>query len=424
VAAVRAHLERARLILGSATPSLESLAKAKAGEYALFRLPERIGARPMPPVKLVDLREGKGEGGKGKGGPVPWTAELDVAVVGALERKEQVILLLNRRGFSTFIQCPACGDVPQCPNCSISLTVHRVPESLRCHYCGRREVVPKACGKCGHGVVRALGLGTQQLEQFVSRRFPAARIARMDLDTTGTKWAHHRILDRVAAREVDILLGTQMIAKGLDFPDVTVVGVVDADVGLHLPDFRAAERTFQLVAQVAGRAGRGPKGGVVVVQTRQPEHYALTAAAQHSVEQFAERELEVRRAPPYPPFVALLRFVMAGQEGRGTGEGGRVPAYAGRVADWLRRENEERLGGTLEILGPAPCPIMKIKNKLRWHIVVKAGDPTAIGRVVRAWGKREGGRGKGLPRAAAPSEARGQRGGVEVQVERDPVGML
>jgi primosomal protein N' (replication factor Y) (superfamily II helicase) len=400
VAAVRAQLEGARLILGSATPSLESLAKASSGEYVMFRLPERIGARPLPRVRLVDLREQP----RGEWGVVPWSAEMDSAVEGALQRGEQAILLLNRRGFSTFLQCPACGDVPQCPNCSISLTVHRVPESLRCHYCGRREAVLKACAKCGHEIVRALGLGTQQLEQFVSRRFPAARIARMDLDTTGTKWAHHRILDRVAARDVDVLLGTQMIAKGLDFPDVTVVGVVDADVGLHLPDFRAAERTFQLVAQVAGRAGRGPKGGVVVVQTRQPEHHALTAASQHSVEQFAERELEVRRNPPYPPFVSLVRFVVSGA---GSREQGAV-AYANRLAQWLGQVNAEKLGGALEILGPAPCPIMKIKNRVRWHIVVKATDPKAIGRVVRAWATRDGGSGKG----------------VDVQVERDPVGML
>jgi len=180
-------------------------------------------------------------------------------VQGALGRREQVILLLNRRGFATYLQCPACGDVRDCPHCAIALTVHQTPPAFRCHYCGHEETIPTACRMCGKEVQRMRGLGTQQLEHFVVRRFPAASIARMDLDTTSSKWAHHRILERMAQGKLDILLGTQMIAKGLDFPNVTVVGVVDADTGLHLPDFRAAERTFQLVAQVAGRAG-GPRG--------------------------------------------------------------------------------------------------------------------------------------------------------------------
>src|SRR6266705_2185862 len=267
----RARLEGggARVILGSATPSLETLHLAAAGKVVCFELPDRIGARPLPPVEVIDLRSAE-RVSDARG--VPWTVALDEAVRGALGRGEQVILLLNRRGFATYLQCPACGDVRTCPRCAIALTVHQAPAALRCHYCGHEEPVPTVCRVCGKETQRMRGLGTQQLEHFVGLRFPAARIARMDLDTTSTKWAHHRVLERMAQGSIDILLGTQMIAKGLDFPNVTVVGVVDADTGLHLPDFRAAERTFQLVAQVAGRAGRGPKGGRVYVQTRAPDH--------------------------------------------------------------------------------------------------------------------------------------------------------
>jgi len=228
------------------------------------------------------------------------------------------------------------------------------------------------------------GLGTQQLEHFLGLRFPAARIARMDLDTTSTKWAHQEILDRFARGAVDLLLGTQMIAKGLDFPNVTVVGVVDADTGLHLPDFRAAERTFQLVAQVAGRAGRGERGGQVVVQTRHPDHHAIRAAAGHSVAEFAAAELPLRRAPhpAYPPAVGLVRFVIALPDAT------RAARLAERVAAWLRRANAGTLAGALAVLGPAPCPLARLQGRWRWHVVVKAAEARTLGRVVRAWRAR------------------------------------
>src|SRR5881296_66007 len=397
-ALVRARLEEggARLLFGSATPSLETLHLAREGRIRTFELPQRIGARPLPPVEVIDLRTApRVPDARG----VPWSEALDAAVAGALARGEQVILLLNRRGFATFLQCPHCGDVRDCPRCAIALTVHQTPPALRCHYCGHEEPIPGSCGQCGHETQRMRGLGTQQLEHFVGLRFPAARVARMDLDTTSTKWAHHRILERVARGDVDILLGTQMIAKGLDFPNVTVVGVVDADTGLHLPDFRAAERTFQLVAQVAGRAGRGPKGGRVYVQTRAPDHHAIRAAAVHSVAQFAAAELPLR-APPhpaYPPHVGLARFVASGTDA------GRTQQTAERVAAWLRRANTERLGGALTVLGPAPCPIERLKGRWRWHVLVKSTEARAIGRVVRAW------------------SARARRA---VVVDRDPVSLL
>jgi primosomal protein N' (replication factor Y) len=224
-------------------------------------------------------------------------------------------------------------------------------------------------------------LGTQQLEHFLGLRYPRARIARMDLDTTSSKWAHHHILERVARGEVDILLGTQMIAKGLDFPNVTVVGVVDADTGLHFPDFRAGERTFQLVAQVAGRAGRGERGGRVFVQTRAPDHHAIRAAAAHSVEQFAAAELPLRTPPhpPYPPRTGLVRFVVATEDHARTAE------LAEQVASWLRRASAEHLDGALTVLGPAPCPLMRLKGKWRWHVLAKSAEPRVLGRVVRAW---------------------------------------
>jgi primosomal protein N' (replication factor Y) (superfamily II helicase) len=244
VAVMRARLEGARLLLGSATPSLETLNDERVVK---FELPNRVGAHPLPPVDVVDLRTAP-RLPTAEAGAIAWSEALDGAIKGALERSEQVILLLNRRGFATFVQCPSCGNVPGCPQCAIALTVHQTPPAMRCHYCGHEEPIPDVCRVCGHATQRLRGLGTQQLEHFVGLRYPRARIARMDLDTTTSKWAHHHILERVARGDVDILLGTQMIAKGLDFPNVTVVGVVDADTGLHFPDFRAGERTFQLVA--------------------------------------------------------------------------------------------------------------------------------------------------------------------------------
>jgi primosomal protein N' (replication factor Y) len=402
VAAKRAKLEGARLVLGSATPSLETLHLAEMGTVRRLTLPQRVGDRPLPPVELVDLRTAPRVA---EAGAIPWSEALDQAVREALERRQQVFLLLNRRGFASFLQCPSCGDVRQCPRCAIALTVHTTPppETLRCHYCGHVEPLPTACAACGRTTQRMRGLGTQQLEHFVSLRFPAARIVRMDLDTTSSRWAHHRILDRVERGDVDVLLGTQMIAKGLDFPRVTVVGVVDADTALHLPDFRAAERTFQLVAQVAGRAGRGPAGGRVVIQTRAPEHHALQAAARHSVEAFAAAELPHRgdggAGPAYPPLVGLVRFV-----GLGATEAA-AERRARRVADWLRRANADRLDGALIVLGPAPCPIPRLHGRWRWHVLVKAADRVVLGRVMRAW--RALGRATGL-----------------VVADRDPVALL
>lgn len=380
VAAVRARLEGARFLLGSATPSLETKSRAHA-ELAYAGLPGRVADRPLPPVAVVDLAHSPLVPGTGA---VPWSEALDQAVSVALAGREQVLLLLNRRGFASFLQCRACGAVPECPNCSISLTVHRHPDALRCHYCDHRAPVPAVCAECGEAVQRARGVGTQQLEQVVAERFPSARLARMDLDTTGARWAHHRIFDAVSRGEVDILIGTQMIAKGIDLPDVTLVGVVDADQALHLPDFRAAERTFQLLTQVAGRAGRGERGGRVIVQTRQPRHHALTHAARHDVTGFQEAEEALRRDPPYPPFTSLVNLVVSGPDEPP------VVRRTTQLADWCEAMNT-RHGLGLTVLGPAPCPVVRIKERWRYHVVLK-GEGKALGRVVRALAPTGGGK--------------------------------
>lgn len=395
VALVRARLESARLVLGSATPAPETMAQV-GNRMILLRLPERASAQPMPPVEIVDLRTAPRVP---EAGAIPWTEELDRQTQAALARQEQVLLLLNRRGYAATLQCPTCGAVQRCDRCSIALTVHQAPAGMRCHYCGRDEPIPTACAACGHGVQRMRGVGTQQLERFLAERFPSARLARMDLDTTSAKWSHQTILDRVGRGEVDILLGTQMIAKGLDFPNVTLVGVIDADTGLHLPDFRAAERTFQLLAQVAGRAGRGPKGGRVVVQTRAPGHYALTHAAQHDATGFLAAELAVRQAPPYPPARSLVNLVVSGESDV------QVADAAAAVAEWCRG----LLGAgrmEAEVLGPAPCALARIKSRWRWHVVVR-GEGAVLGRVVRYAATR-------LP----------QPPGTRVIIDRDPVTML
>ncbi|HEX6434206.1 MAG TPA: primosomal protein N' [Gemmatimonadales bacterium] len=395
VAAVRARLEGARLVLGSATPSLETLARSESG-LSLLRLPQRIAARTLPPVEMIDIRSAPRVEGTG---PVPWSVALDSAITTTLARQEQALLLLNRRGYAAFLLCPDCGEVWQCPRCSISLTVHQSPAALRCHYCSHEEPLPFTCRVCANPVQQMRGVGTQQLERMLIERYPDARIARMDLDTTSTKWSHQRILASVERGDVDLLIGTQMIAKGLDFPNVTLVGVVDADTGLYLPDFRSAERTFQLLAQVAGRAGRGPKGGRVLVQTRHPTHHALVRAGQHDAEGFLEEERRLRELPPYPPAVALVNLICSGPDEREVGR------RAAGLADWCAAlVGKHEL--PIAILGPAPCPLVRIKERWRWHVLLK-GPSEALGRVVRYAARR-------LERS----------GKTRVVIDRDPVSLL
>jgi primosomal protein N' (replication factor Y) len=397
VALRRARLEDARVVLGSATPSLETWARRE--RIRVVSLPQRVADQPLPEVVLVDMRSATRVR---QSGPLPWSEQLDEAVAERLVRHEQVILLLNRRGFAHFLQCTSCGEVLQCPSCSIALTVHQTPARLRCHYCGFDRDLASTCESCGGETQRSRGAGTQQLERWLAERFPEARIARMDADTTSTKWSHRRILDEFAAHEIDLLFGTQMIAKGLDFPGVTLVGVVDADTGLYLPDFRAAERTFQLVAQVAGRAGRGPGGGRVLVQTRVPHHYALQAAAQHDFEAFAERETAEREDPPYPPHRALANVVVSGTSEQGVG------TAAAQVAEWLAGL-AAKTGTAAQIVGPAPAPLARIKGRWRWHLIVRTADPGTLGKFLRYASRH------------APHT---KRGPIRVVFDRDPVSLL
>lgn len=396
VALWRAREEGALVLLGSATPSAESWVRSGHSQE-LIELRGRVAGRALPEVELIDLRHSRQVDSVAQ---VPWSERLDQEVTAALARDEQVLLLLNRRGWSSTLQCRGCGVVRNCPNCSISLTLHDSPRELRCHYCDHRESVPPLCPVCGEKLLRSSGAGTQQLERLIHERFPLAVTARMDLDTTGGKWSHHRILERVGKREVNVLLGTQMIAKGIDFPGVTLVGVVDADTALHLPDFRAAERTFQLIAQVAGRAGRGPQGGKVLVQTRDPEHYAIKAAASHDARQFLGAELEARRFPVYPPWTSLIQIVVSGKV---TAD---VAAAADSLAQWTRRLMDQS-DSNVTVLGPAPCPIERIRERWRYHLILK-GEERELGRWIRT---------------AAP-RLQGERAGVRIVIDRDPGSLL
>ena len=398
VALKRASIEGARVVLGTATPSLETW--CARDRIVSVSLPQRVEARQLPDVTLVDMRS---EPLVSESGAVPWSQVLDQALGEVLEKNQQAILLLNRRGFAHFLQCSSCGTVAGCPDCSISLTVHRTPERLRCHYCGHEEGMPAACSECGASTSKEQGTGTQLLEHWLAERYPEARLARMDADTTTARWSHSRILEAVEARNVDILFGTQMVAKGLDFPGVTLVGVVDADTGLHLPDFRAPERTFQLVAQVAGRAGRGPDGGRVLVQTRTPGHYALQSAAKHDFKAFAQREIELRKAPTYPPHVDLVNVVVSGLEER------HVANAAADIADWLRGLVSARTDGAIDVLGPAPAPLARIKRRWRWHVMFRGASKKTVDRITRYAARR------------APHTDSGQ---IRVVFDRDPVSVL
>jgi primosomal protein N' (replication factor Y) (superfamily II helicase) len=384
LAVMRASIEGAVCVLGSATPSLESWVNATSGKYTLIELPERVGGQNLPAARVIDLR---GERKRlreesASADAVVLTAELSAAVRDRLERHEQVILLLNRRGYANFVQCRDCGKVWDCPSCAVSLTYHRRRSRLTCHYCRYEEETPGCCDRCGSTDVSFRGIGTEQVERSVTEAFPEARIARMDVDTTSAKWAHHQILDQVGRGELDILMGTQMIAKGLDFPNVTLVGVINADVGINLPDFRATERTFQLITQVAGRAGRGPKGGEVIVQSSLPNHYAIACSLAHDFHAFAELELEARRSPLYPPFCRLINIVLSGLDEIATQE------EAQRAGDWIAGLLRERRIEDIEIVGPAPSPIERIRDRWRWHLLLRSTEPRLLGRVGRYFAER------------------------------------
>ena len=380
VAIARARLEGAVCVLGSATPSLETWHAVQQGRVRRLALPERAGAGALPRVEVVDLTKRRVAPGDRIAQVL--SEPLQAAIETTLDRGEQAILLLNRRGFASFVQCPGCGFVATCPNCSISLTAHTSPERMVCHYCQHHQPPVRDCPRCGTAVLVQRGLGTQQVERLVGERFPAARIARMDVDTTSGKWAHVEILDRVASGAVDILLGTQMIAKGLDFPNVTLVGVIDADVGINIPDFRSSERCFQLLAQVAGRAGRGEKVGRVLIQTRVPSHHAVQCAVTHDYDTFVREELAGRDSPRYAPMVQLANLIVSGAEEH------EVQRAADAATDWLRRLFAARDVRGVELVGPAPCPVERVKQRWRWHLLLKAEDGRTLSRVGRYFVER------------------------------------
>ena len=366
VAIKRAQMSGGVVLLGSATPSLESRLKTReGGPYSLLKLVDRIDDRPLPKVRIVDMRQELREGNKSI-----FSRHLLMAVNRCLSRGEQALLFLNRRGYANFVICQSCGEVLKCPRCDISLTYHQ-DGRLRCHYCNYTVAKPKSCPGCGNEYIRYLGAGTQKVEEETRRFFPDARVLRMDSDTTSRRGAHGEILGSFRERRVDILIGTQMIAKGLDFPGVTLVGVINGDTTLNMPDFRAAERTFQLITQVAGRAGRGDLPGLAVVQTYNPQHYSILAAAAQDNDLFYLNEMPIRRSLGYPPFSHLARLLFT-HESEETLQRG-----AGQAKEIM----QSLLNGganDVTILGPAPATLSKIKDKRRWQMVIKASRRNSL----------------------------------------------
>jgi primosomal protein N' (replication factor Y) (superfamily II helicase) len=363
------------VVMGSATPSAESFANARRGRYRLLRLTRRINDRPLAEVEVIDLRReaeahpSAASGSNGNGGKpddsIPLSTELMTALRANLAAGGQSMVFLNRRGYHNFLQCHACGVVVACPNCSVSMTFHLRDRSLRCHYCGNRIGAPDECPECHAFGLRGQGFGTERLQQRLSELMPEARIERMDSDTSGRKGARARILAALRAGEVDILIGTQMITKGFDFPDVTLAAVVMADLGLNIPDFRSAERTFQLLTQIAGRAGRGERAGRVVIQTYAPHHYSIRAARDQDYARFIRRELQLRRELMYPPFARLAMVRVEGAE----------PRLVGRIADAAAASLAKAASPEgLRVLGPAPAPIERIKQRYRWQVMLKSRE--------------------------------------------------
>jgi len=359
VAIVRAQKESATVVLGSATPSLESFHNARKGKYHFVSLPERINARPMAEAKIIDMRNVFARHGK----PRVFSDELLEGIRETRERGEQSIILLNRRGYSSFILCRSCGETIQCPNCDVTLTYHRSERVIVCHYCNHRAQVPRACPSCGKKYIYYVGEGTEQLEEMLRLLFPALRVARIDRDTTARRKVFEQSLADFSAGRIDTLVGTQMLAKGHDFPNVTLVGVVSVDAGLALPDFRSAERTFQLITQVAGRAGRGDRPGRVLIQTYHPYHYALRHACAQDYEAFYEEELRYRQNHSYPPFVALASLLVHGPDL------GKVRNDSLELRKQLDLANQER---KCRVLGPAPAPLSRLKGEHRFQLLIKS----------------------------------------------------
>ncbi|MBD3106781.1 primosomal protein N' [Bacillus sp. AGMB 02131] len=356
VAIKRGEYHQCPVILGSATPTLESFARAQKGVYKLLELKSRVNSRPLPSVKIVDMREELRSGNRSV-----FSKLLLDKIHEKIEKNEQIILMLNKRGHSSFVMCRSCGEVTNCPNCDISLTFHKYNSMLKCHYCGYEERMPSVCPACGSEAIRFFGTGTQKVEEELIKLIPDVRIIRMDVDTTSRKGSHEKLLQQFQDRKADILLGTQMIAKGLDFANVTLVGVLSADTMLNLPDFRSSEKTFQLLTQVSGRAGRHEKPGEVIIQSYTPEHYSIVLAAKQYYDDFFAHEMHIRRLNHYPPYYYIAMINISHEDLMKT------VGVADRIAHYLR----QGLSQQAIILGPSASPIPRINNRYRYQCLIK-----------------------------------------------------
>ncbi|MBO0927423.1 primosomal protein N' [Staphylococcus sp. 30400_3112M30941] len=356
IAQWRSEYHHCPVILGSATPCLESYARAEKGVYHLLSLPNRVNQQALPDIDIVDMRTELSEGNRSM-----FSKDLREAIQLRLDRQEQVVLFLNRRGYASFMLCRDCGYVPQCPNCDISLTYHKTTDLLKCHYCGYQETPPNKCPNCESEHIRQVGTGTQKVEELLQQEFEGARIIRMDVDTTSKKGAHEKLLTEFEKGNGDILLGTQMIAKGLDYPNITLVGVLNADTMLNLPDFRASERTYQLLTQVAGRAGRHEKAGQVIIQTYNPDHYSILDVQKNDYLTFYHQEMEYRKLGKYPPYYYLINFTISHKEMKKVME---ASQHVHKIL--LQHLTEKAL-----VLGPSPAALARINNEFRFQILVK-----------------------------------------------------
>ncbi|HXT39789.1 MAG TPA: primosomal protein N' [Candidatus Angelobacter sp.] len=397
VAVVRGQMEDAVVVLGSATPSLESYHNVKKGKYALLELPQRADDKKMPLVRVIDMRQ---EARKEKGTPI-FSRKLKEEITQRLERKEQVMLFLNRRGYATSLQCPKCGYVAECPNCSVALTYHRSRQKICCHICAHEAPAPAVCpnDKCRNPAIRYAGLGTEKVEDTLAKLFPHARVRRMDSDTLKRKEDYRRILGDFRTGKIDILVGTQMIAKGLHFPNVTLVGIIYADLSLHQPDFRAGERTFQLLTQVAGRAGRGDVEGEVVVQAFTPFHPAIQYARRHDFTGFYEQEIEFRGQLKYPPLTRAALLTLRG----------RNEQKVKFSAEHLRKQLDRELSQFKELVlaGPAPAPLLRAETYYRYQVMLRTRQMSRLSQSL----------GKLLETLALPED-------VSLTVDVDPVNLL
>lgn len=363
IAQWRSQYHQCPLILGSATPSLETYARAEKGVYELLSLPNRVNQQALPEIEIVDMRTELSSGNRSM-----FSEQLRKAIQQRLDKKEQIVLFLNRRGYASFMLCRDCGHVPQCSNCDISLTYHKSTDQLKCHYCGHQEVPPNKCPNCESEHIRQVGTGTQRVEELLQEAFQEARIIRMDVDTTSRKGAHEKLLDDFGAGKGDILLGTQMIAKGLDFPNITLVGVLNADTMLNLPDFRASERTYQLLTQVSGRAGRHEKEGEVIIQTYNPEHYAIKDVQANDYTAFFNKEMNYRKMGKYPPYFFLINFTIAHKEMKKVME----------ASKHIHKILLQHLTDKALVLGPSPAALSRINNEYRFQILVKYKSEPAL----------------------------------------------